>query len=69
MDSGENNNNIVTNSVIFPDGNSTIDYVLVYVKHLSISPKKTEVLANLREKFIEVLTKKYKIQILEVSSK
>lgn len=68
MNSEETNKNIKkTNFVIFPDGNSDIDYVLVYVKLLSISAKKNEVLATLREKFIEVLTKKYKIQIQEVN--
>ena len=42
------------------------DFVLVYVKYTSISPQKYEAISRIREKFIQVLVKKHKIQIQEV---
>lgn len=55
------------NSLIFSDGESIIDYVLVYITNSSTSLEKTEAVSKIREKFIDILVKKYKIQIQEVS--
>ena len=53
--------------VVFADGQTQIDYVLVYVKNLSIPSAKYEAISKVRKKFIRVLIKNYKIQIEEVS--
>ena len=52
-------------SLTFADGSDCIDYVLVYSKK---NTGEKEEITKIREKFIEVLIKKYKIQIREVGT-
>ena len=58
--------NLKMSEIIFEDGECKIDYVLVYVKLLSIPFEKYEQISKTREKFINVLIKKHRIQIQEV---
>jgi hypothetical protein len=54
------------NSLTFLDGETCIDYVLVYTKSHSTSVEKNDAIAKIREKFIEILIKKHKVEIQEV---
>ncbi len=54
------------NTLKFLDGETCIDYVLVYSKSLSSDAEKNDVIAKIRDKFIDILIKKHKIQIREV---
>ena len=69
-ESSKNTNQIILNedeaNVCFDDGESTIDYVLVYVKNLSICTEFDAYALKVRESFVKVLTNDYKIQVQEV---
>ena len=54
------------NTLKFLDGETCIDYVLVFTKNLAADEEKNEVIAKIREKFIDILIKKHKVQIQEV---
>jgi hypothetical protein len=54
------------NDVVFEDGESIIDYVLVYVKDLSSIADFNSYASKIRESFIKILIHDFNIQIQKV---
>jgi len=58
--------NLLEDEVVFEDGESLIDFVLVYVKNLNISKEREAFGIKQRQHFIRVLNEEHKIQIKQV---
>ena len=58
--------NLPEDKVVFDDGETLIDFVLVYVKNLHISKEREAYAIKQRQHFIRVLNEDHKIQIKQV---
>jgi len=58
--------NLIEDEVVFDDGETQIDFVLVYVKNFNISKEREDYAIKQRQNFIRVLIEEHKIQIKQV---
>jgi hypothetical protein len=58
--------NFLDDEVIFDDGETLIDFVLVYVKNVNDSKERESYAIKQRQHFIRVLVEEHKIQIKQV---